>query len=1170
MDKSTPSFLLSINSLDEAVGKLLQMTGGGEDHSVTDTLSALLRETAWDYNEATDGLAWKESTQQLPLQSVCNSLTVSQQSELSLQFRHHVGLSLTDIKAVEDFLLSAYAVRLIGPCSLYDQEKVWLASSNFITRLDFLRNAKFHPEYLANIVLEIKGRYLNILQWYPKLIARMRLLFHPSSNSNYYKYLANGAIQFRHRNCTLRMIARERLQQQIRKNPHKYSAQILHDFHTGVGPKPPYLLVKNTPLAYWKRRFGEKYMEIRQLMLAQYMEHAALTTSEAIKLAILVKNQQLSRTSPGEFELVLRSITAAGNLKKYFYDSANATMVASVLPDRTVRSWIGNTNDAFTPHIRRKRHPILVVIQTALKFITQLGQRLVSFFRGWSGVVVGSHLGRTVQRVYSNLQGAARGWTSQLRTEHSIRQLLGRMNPAQRALTPFVRTRSLGTFPMPVRQLKFGPGRYSSLQLPSPLNRQLSLFSPERLRLKQRLVNMYAWSKQNALLIGSTAATTALLGFSLDTTANERYQPSYNYTASPLADGPHVYQAAQNWNYIVNGTYFIYQPITMSRQEAELLQIDIYGATQNGTEGNRTLADLYDSALHMAYDNNVVSIYDLSLPVELRREALLKLRQKNHLLRELDSMSFAASKYVQKSPLHEKALAHAELFIGICMTGHSTLLPSEKFMDTMIRNLIATNDLQAFCDEVEQYRNLIFLQLQDSWSPETKATFMHAAEGIQSHFTETDLEQFDERIDPDAREVFTLVLRKSGRDHLHNYNKQMDLLLSAESERRFWKQNYGSHRLLYEQPPCELPNNNNDYLVTLFWFQMYFAEEGRTQQIDDFIQAMGRLTLIRLYDENRVVGLPTASLESKIAPQDLKLLKESGLKGIAESNVPDASTFSDYESLSSLANSNATLIEFSPSLSDYEEDEEGILNNELVGLNNIYDTEEGKLRKRKRRDLHQQEQRRILSKRAADRILNNITQDAWLQNELQLFATDPKRSLLLMERMRRSQGQLDLLDMLHLEEHLQDKRKVGSTTVDDLKKMHNDYTASALTYLETHSLPGEILALLLSPQQSASLPESLRAQLQTANRVLKIQPLTSLMERQALLNYIRSQNEEKGHVAFKIQGIENFILFLLLLFLSFLGNAALIYVVCVRKNKPPKNKQQPNKEEEESCALQKL
>ena len=155
VDKSTPSFLLSISSLDEAIGRLIELTGGGSDHTVSDTLSGLLRQTSWDYNEVADGLKWKDSTQLLPLQSVCNSLTVSQQSELSIQFRHHVGLSLTDSNTVEDFLLSAYSVRMLGPCTLYDEEKVLLAASNFITRLDFLRNAQFRPEFLANIVLEM-------------------------------------------------------------------------------------------------------------------------------------------------------------------------------------------------------------------------------------------------------------------------------------------------------------------------------------------------------------------------------------------------------------------------------------------------------------------------------------------------------------------------------------------------------------------------------------------------------------------------------------------------------------------------------------------------------------------------------------------------------------------------------------------------------------------------------------------------------------------------------------------------------------------------------------------------------------------------------------------------------------------------------------------------------
>ena len=1162
VDKSTPSFLLSISSLDEAIGRLIELTGGGSDHTVSDTLSGLLRQTSWDYNEVADGLKWKDSTQLLPLQSVCNSLTVSQQSELSIQFRHHVGLSLTDSNTVEDFLLSAYSVRMIGPCTLYDEEKVLLAASNFITRLDFLRNAQFRPEFLANVVLEMKNRYYNVLEWYPKVIARTKLLFHPTSASNYYRYLANGAIQFKHNNCTLRMIAKEKLEQQIRKNPNKYTAQILHDFHNNLGPRPPYLLVKNTPIKYWKRKFGDKALEIRQTMLTSYMEHSALSTSESIKLAILIKNKQLSKSSPGEFELVLKSVTAANQLEKYHY-SPNVTVVAPILPDRTVRSGAGNISDSLKPHIRRKRHPILLFFQTAIRLITQVGQRLITFFRGWSGTVIGSNLGRSLQKVYSNLQGAAKGWSSQIRTHHSVRQILGKMGPAQKALTPYVRLRSPGSLPLPAKQLKFGPGRYSSLQLPAPLNRQLSLFSPERLQLKQRLVNFYAWSKRNAILIGSTAATAALFGFSVDATANEKYQTSNEYATNPSFDGPHVYQAAQNWQSIANGTHFIYQPITMTREQGQSLQIDVYGSA-NGTQGNKTLADLYDSALHVAYDNDVISIYDLSLPVELRREALLKLRHKNQLLREIDSMTFAAAKYSQKSPLHEKAMIAAEVFIGICQTGHTSLLPTDEFMDSMLRNLVASGNLQAFIDEVMQYRNLVFIQLQDNWTQETRNTFIHAAEGIQGQFTADQLDQFDESVDPEAKQVFTLILRKSGRDHLHNYNHLMDLLLSAEQERRFWQRSYGSHRLLYTNPPTEMPNSQSDYLSTLFFFQMYFTEDGRMDQVDAFIDAMGRLTLIRLYDENRAVGLSTASLEEQISPLDLAILKQSGLKGIASSQPPDASTFSDYDQLSSLANANTTLVEFSPSLSDYEEDyAEGgkILRNELTGLNHIYNTEEGRNKRRKRRDLQQEEERKLLAERAIHRILGNISTDDGVKAELQLLTKDPTRSLLLMEQTKRSQGQLNLLDMLKLEEHLADRSKARGASMNDLKKMHNDFLASALNYLGTHEIPGEMMALLLSPQQSSDLPEVTRAQLLTANRVLRIKPLSSLLERQALLNYLRSLDLEQHDVTLKIQGLENVAIFLALVLLLLIGNAALLYALCTRKNTPPKKAEEGEKEE---------
>ena len=1142
MDHNTPAFTLSLNSLDEAIGKLISLRSGGEDPATHDTLSALLRETAWNYSAVTDGLKWKQSIQQLPLQSVCNSLTVSQQSELSMQFSHHVGLSLKNSETVKDFLLSTYAVRERGSCTLYDKERLYLDATNFISRLDFLRHVTFNVTYLANIVLEIRGRYYNLLEWYPMLIARTKLLFHPSSNSNYYRYLANGIIQFRHNNCTLRMITKEKLEKMIAKNPHQYTAQLLLEFHQGRGPRPPYLLAKNTPLSYWRKHFGDDATRIREMMLAKYMEHVTLTTDESIKLAILVKNEKLSKTSPGDFELTLQSIAAAGNLKKFV-----RTQDTHILPDRSLHPDILNSTMKAEVKARRKRSPFLMIFSTALKLITRLGQQLVRFFQGWSRAVIGSSLGRTVQRVYTSLQGAGKGFTSQLRTQHSVRQILGELGPTQRLLVPFIRSRSLGNVPQRVRQLSFGPGRYSALQLPSPMKKQLGMFSPERLRLKQRALDLYAWGKKNALLAGTTAATFGLAIYGLDMTANDKNNSPENYTNNIHADGPHVLEAVKTWHSIANGT-FLYEPTMLTAEEQRQLQIDVFGDHQQGQDGNKTRADIYDSVLNEAYSTEVVNIYDLSLPIELRRSALLKIRNKNQLLRELDSMTFASAKYLQKSPLHKKAMEAAEAFMGILMGSYESLVPSDHFMDTLIRNLIASNDLQAFIDEVDSYLDLVFVQVQDGWAPSVKAQFAHAAEGIQNHFSASDLESLQGYSDPEAKQVFRLLMRKNGRKQIDVFNHQMDLLLSAEAERKYWVQNYNTHRLLY-QCPSELPNSQQDYLLTVFWYHLYLAEEGRKEDFDAFKDNMGRLSLIRLYSENLATGLRTDNLKKKISKQDLLTLETSGLAGIAAAPTAiDGATFTNYDDLLDLASSNATLVEFSPEIGDYQDDTDNILTNELVGLNNIKDAEQGSEgRQRMRRDAIMQEAKRQMVKRAADRILRNITSEPSIQQELELFAKDPSRSLLLAQWMQEHQGHLSLTDMLNLENRMQDTSNAAGTSLTELKRLKHQFMASTLAYLKQHQVPGELLALLLEPHEAIQLPADLRAQFQTAHRVLKIKPLQSIVEKQILMELVKANTKTPGTAALTLTGC--YVLPFLLLSLISLGlNIHYIYSKCHERN----------------------
>ena len=1108
-DRTTPAFLLIASSLDDVIGELIKLTGGGADVTSMDTLSELLRGIAWNYTEATEGLAWKDSVQQLPLHTVCNSLTTVQGSELAIQFRHHAGLSLSHIESVHEFLLASFSVRFYGNCNTYQREKLTLESTNFITRFDFMRHATFRPEYMANIFFMIKGKYYHVLQWFPKLISRIKFLFHPSSGSNYYRYLANGLIQFRNQNCTVRMITNERFEQQFNKNPHALAMQIIYDYHQGKVPLPPYMIVKQTPLSYWKKTFPRNYTQVRDVMLSNYHDHALLSSHETIRLAVLLNNQKQSQSSIGDFELMLQSITATNNFKAYVRNSS--TLAFST--DRPLISRNMSSEQDFEPLVRDKRSPVLMLFTTAVRMLSRLGARLVSFFRSWAPTVIGSPLGRAVQRVHTALQGSGRGYVSQLRTEHSMKQVMARMGPVQRQLLPYVRSQSLGTIPQRVRQLKFGPNRYSALQLPSPIRRQLGMFSPERLKLKQRSLDFYSWSKKNAITLGATGATIGLFAHGLTTMSDPSNQYE-SYDPNPLADGAHVYQAAQDWHAIANGSFFAYEPYLLTQEEHDALQTDVFGNdTSPGMMSiNNTQATVFDSTLQDAYANEVISIYDKTLPQDLRRRYLLQLRRKNQRMRELDSMTLCGIQYVQQSPLHEKAYHYAEAFFGVIMESYDNMIPQEHFIDTMLRNLISDGNVESFIDETDQYIDLLYVQIQDLWDPEERrkyAASAQTAERLKGSFTQEDLDSITKTSSPRSKEIFMLLLRKSGQEHIRRYNQMMDFLLSAESERRYWEDNYGSHRLLYKTQVSELPNSSQDYLMTLFWFQLYFAEPGRKESIDKFVRAMNRLSSIRLYDENRAVGLPLANLKRQISKIDLDMLDSNGLSGIAAMTTNhDSTTFTDYGSLAELAGINETLLDYAPSEEEYQDDTDGILTNELVGLNNVNQVE-GRGRRKRTVWSHDYKARfRRHLRDTAHQMLGNMTQNPVLIREMELLLKDPQRSSVL-QRMKIGKGPLGLKGLIHLEEQLRDPSKEEGYSISGLKQAHDEFLVSTLRYFKENEVPGEMMALVLSPEHATNLPAATRAELQSARRVLKIKPLSSIIEKLALMDYIRSMNAGK-------------------------------------------------------------
>jgi hypothetical protein len=509
-------------------------------------------------------------------------------------------------------------------------------------------------------------------------------------------------------------------------------------------------------------------------------------------------------------------------------------------------------------------------------------------------------------------------------------------------------------------------------------------------------------------------------------------------------------------------------------------------------------------------------------------------------------MTVAMLQYAQGSPLQKEALEHAELFYGIIMYQHMAMLPLDSFMDALLDSVVKYNDLKTFIMEVKEYVNLVFIQVQETWTPEMRLQFTRRARGNNQHDQHQELYDFLSTSDPQAKETFNLVLRKKGQDHIRTMVDLMDKILVAESERQFWLDNHlNTNRLLWMEQPLEIPERQADFLSTLFWYELYLAQEEKQALMNRFLKAMSRLTLIRVYAENRATGLKFKHMESQIDPIDLKQLKENGLAGISQSNGDSAgATFTDYTSILELARGNGTLVDYSPDLADYMDDEDDILSNESDGVNNIKYTAEWDNNSREKRDLYTRQQVRVLVKRTADNLLGNLTADNTLLNELNIMMRDPSRSRLIRKRFALGDRPLTLFDLFKLQDdlsHQNDRETHGPNT---LRHANNEYLADVLSFAKQHYIPAEILALLLEPEHVVELPQAVIIRLRAAQRVLKIKPLPNLVEKKALLAYLKSNEKATPKAKKSFWGFNaGFWTLYFLLVIACLVSQAFVYMV---------------------------
>ena len=827
-------------------------------------------------------------------------------------------------------------------------------------------------------------------------------------------------------------------------------------------------------------------------------------------------------------------------LHGWIQDSEDNPVRRSLVPYTIGHSTNDTTKGIVEPVLRKKRF-VQAIVSLTMRVIPQMQKvfgLLYKATRHWFNKIVGNPLTtrtmaiahRTVAKTDSVgqvIQKRVATFVTRARNSRQKRALMEKFGPyAQNALKHVKEAGNKLSIP---EKVLFTSSRAGHLRLPTTLPTRFQDLNGNKvvMHLRNRLFRSWQYAKNHKLATGFNIVGMALLGYGIADLARSSVEDqkidfcegsgvnNYNCTEDTLATRPLLRAAISNYNGILRPAflYNIHRDSNVSvADQLHNLQREVLGqmGQVNVTDDIKDIVRTSLDVLEDAYrQGNTVNIFDQEVSLRERQRHLKASRNSNAVSRYHTSYEFAHLLYPQKSTLHKRALERFELFIGLQSYSHRTIQADEQFQDELIKGYcMGSVSKREFIAEVDAYFFLIYNQLKEQY-----AKFIKRGHDIAAPSSLDSLEGQSPQLDliglhTDDHQIFKTLTIKRGQEELNAQDKDMDLILALDEERRHWSDNFQTHRLLIKEISFDVPPDpvQSDYIHSMMWYQIYLARPNIRKHVEYFMTKTSKLLLVRLYIENRAVNMSTAALEEQMDLVDLEELRDD-----QENYVIDTTSLrqaiDNTEHYDILRDPNEEIIDFTATPQQLEDNPEVIklafgsqIGDQANGLNNT-DTTESQILRRVRR--------------SATHIFETLTNTTLYQQNVVRMISDQDHIDLLVARHRLhlEQGNLTMHNLMLLQEELKRMRNVedGYSTVDEVQKAHQMYFVNVIKYLSKEKYPDlGILSMILTPEQIERVRVERRdigEKLLSTQLVGRLQPIGDLQQKNAILAYLQTQQD---------------------------------------------------------------
>ena len=793
-------------------------------------------------------------------------------------------------------------------------------------------------------------------------------------------------------------------------------------------------------------------------------------------------------------------------------------------------------NDTLKPLHRKKRF-VSAIVSLTMRAIPQM-QRVFGLLwkatKHWFNKIVGNPITtRTLAIAHKTVAKADKAgnvikkkvatFVTRARNSRQKRALMERFGPFATASLKY--TKDAGNkFSTPLKAT-FTKTRAGHLRLPSTLpTRFQDLYGNKAvMHLRNRLFRGWQYARNHKLATTFNIAGIALLGYGIgDIVEKATYEKKIDFceggdlsdfscSNDTLATRPLLKAAIQNYNGILKPA-FLYNiernsNVSIADQYSQLQrevlgQFGMVNVTDDVTDVVQASLDQLEEAYR---EDHQINIFDREIDLRERQRHLKAIRNGNAVSKYHKSYEFAHLLYPQKSNIHKKAMEAFEIFIGLQSYSHRTLQADERFQDELVKNycknLISKEE---FVAEIESYFFLVYKQLREQYSRYLKKGYDVAApssmDGLEGQSPQLDLIG----LKSNDHRVFRTLTRRRGQEELNAQDKEMDLILALDEERRFWNDNFQTHRLLIKTLSFDVPPDplDSDYIQSMLWYQIYLARPDIRRHVEYFMTKTSKLLLIRLFMENRAVNMSTAALEQQMDAIDLEELQHD-----PETYVIDAvalkQAIDNTEHYDILRDPNQVITDYAATPEELAENPEIIkmaFGSQVNETTNTATTRDQILRR---------------VRRSATQIFETLTNTTLYQQDVAKMISDRDHLDLITARHRLhlEHGNLSMHNLMLLQEEIKKIRLMeneGSTET-EIKEAHQLFFINVLKYLDKEQYPDlGMLSMILTPEQI----ETLRVQRRDIGEKLlstqimgQLQQIGSLQQRNAILAFMKKEQE---------------------------------------------------------------